>query len=203
MKRFTNAQKVAGELACRRLSGKAERFYDSTDPFTVYEYTGDDGNALYAYTGGFGEKAGLTFEQLQSDLEAIDDDVTDLLDLIEMLVNESYEDYQIYEAEINMPLWHELCLGFGGEALAAFNAEIIVLASLIESKQGTDLNDTLICSINDEELTDPDFASYAYSIVHDYLISLSSEQLEQFAETGFGLNSSKGELYKLHFNLFA
>lgn len=142
-------------------------------------------------------------EKLQSDLEAIDDDVTDLLDLIEMLVNESYEDYQIYEAEINMPLWHELCLGFGGEALAAFNAEIIVLASLIESKQGTDLNDTLICSINDEELTDPDFASYAYSIVHDYLISLSSEQLEQFAETGFGLNSSKGELYKLHFNLFA
>lgn len=75
MKRFTNSQKVAGELACRRLSGKAERFCDSTDPFTVYEYTGDDGNALYAYAGGFGEKAGLTFEQLQSDLEDLADEI--------------------------------------------------------------------------------------------------------------------------------
>lgn len=141
-------------------------------------------------------------EQIKTDPEAVNDGIIELLDLIEMLVKESYKDYQIYEADISMPLWFELSKGFGGEALAAFNAEVIVMASLIESVRGAEPNQTLICSMNDEELTDPNLASYAYSIVHDYLISLSREELKAFADTGFGLNASKGELHKLHFNLF-
>lgn len=141
-------------------------------------------------------------EQIKDDPEAVNDGIIELLDLIETLVNENYEDYQSYEADISMPLWFELSKGFDGEALAAFNAEVIVMASLIENMQGSEPNQTLICSMNDDDLTDPNIASYAYSIVHDYLIGQSKEKLEQFAETGFGMNSSKGELFKLHFNLF-
>ena len=141
-------------------------------------------------------------EQIKNDPEAVNDGIIELLSLIEMLVNESYEDYQSYEADISMPLWFELSKEFGGEALAAFNAEVIVMASLIESVQGAEPNQTLICSMNDEDLTDPNLASYAYSIVHDYLINLSREKLEEFANKGFGMGSNRGELYKLHFNLF-
>ena len=142
-------------------------------------------------------------KQARESIDFVDEGIRDLLDTIEMLIDESYEDFETYEAEISMPLWYELSKSFEGEALTAFNAEIILVASLIESKQGTDPSETLICTMSDEELTDPNLASYAYSIVHDYLISLSKEKLEKFAAEGFGLNSDKGELYKLHFNLFA
>ena len=142
-------------------------------------------------------------KQIKESVDFFDDANRELLDTIEILIDESYQDYETYEAEISMPLWFELSKDFEGDALRAFNAEIILVASLIESKQGTDPSETLICSMSDEELTDPNIASYAYSIVHDYLISLSKETLEKFAAGGFGMNSDKGELFKLHFNLFA
>lgn len=141
-------------------------------------------------------------KRMQTDLEAISEEVAELLDLIKMLVDESYEDYQTYEADISMDLWYQLAKNFSGDALVSFNAEIIVLASYVESLSEIDPSETLICKMSDEELTDPNLASYAYSIVHNYLISLSRENLESFAEMGFGLNASKGELHKLHFNLF-
>lgn len=132
----------------------------------------------------------------------IDDDVLQLLELIEGLIDESYEDYDSYEADYSMTLWYELSKTYKGEAVANFNAEIFVIASLAEVAQGTLPENTLICTVSDEELTDANWASYAYSVAHDYLISLSKEQLEEFARSGFGINASKGELYKLHFNLF-
>ena len=141
-------------------------------------------------------------KKLDDDLDVLDDHVSDLLDLIKQLVDESYESYEIYEAEISMPLWYELAKENADNAISSFNAEIIVMASYIETIKGVDPSETLIVSMNEEELVDPNSVSYAYSIVHDYLISLSKEKLEEFAEAGFGLNANRGELYKLHFNLF-
>ena len=134
--------------------------------------------------------------------DVVNERVGDLVDLIRKLVEEDYEDYQIYEAEISMPLWYELMKSFKGDALSNFNSEILVLASIAEVRSGILPENTLICTMTDDELTDANLVSYAYSLVHDYLIGLSREDLELFAQKGFGLNADKGELYKLHFNLF-
>ena len=142
-------------------------------------------------------------KKLDDDLDVLDDHVSDLLDLIKQLVDESYESYESYEAEISMPLWYELAKEYSDNAFSSINAEIVVMASLIETKQGIDPRETMIVTMSDEDLTDPNSVSYAYSIVHDYLISLSKEKLEEFAEIGFGLNAQQGNLYKLHFNLFS
>ena len=53
-----------GELAIRSLSDKAAEFYNGTDPLDVFEYE-KDGAKLYAYTGAFGERDGMTFEELE------------------------------------------------------------------------------------------------------------------------------------------
>lgn len=68
MRKFNNFEKLAGELATRSLSNKAAEFYNGTDPLDVFEYE-KDGAKLYAYTGAFGERDGMTFEELESDFE--------------------------------------------------------------------------------------------------------------------------------------
>lgn len=134
--------------------------------------------------------------------EEIDDKIRNLLDLIETLLEESYEDFETYEAEISMPLWSCLTEGFEGEALLNFNLEVFLVASLAEVAKGTPVEECLFTTMSDDDLKDPTLISYAYSLAHDYLISFSDESLEEFAEGGLGVNSAKGELYKLHFNLF-
>lgn len=73
MKKFTNSQKVAGEMAVRSLSDKASEFYSGADPLDVFEYE-EDGAKLYAYSGAFGERDGLTFEELEKDFEEMQDE---------------------------------------------------------------------------------------------------------------------------------
>lgn len=68
MRKFYNSEKVAGEMATRSLSDKAAEFYNGTDPLDVFEYE-ENGAKLYAYTGAFGERDGMTFEELESDFE--------------------------------------------------------------------------------------------------------------------------------------
>lgn len=68
MKKFNNSQKLAGEMAIRSLSDKAAEFYNGADPLDVFEYE-EDGAKLYAYTGAFGKRDGMTFEELESDFE--------------------------------------------------------------------------------------------------------------------------------------
>ena len=68
MRKFYNSEKVAGEMATRSLSDKAAEFYNGTDPLDVFEYE-ENGAKLYAYSGAFGERDGMTFEELESDFE--------------------------------------------------------------------------------------------------------------------------------------
>ena len=68
MRKFNNSEKLAGEMAIRSLSDKAAEFYNGADPLDVFEYE-EDGAKLYAYTGAFGERDGMTFEELESDFE--------------------------------------------------------------------------------------------------------------------------------------
>ena len=81
MKKYTNNQKIAGELACRSLSDLALRFYTGTDPLKVYEYETDEGKR-YAYEGCIGNNENLTFEELdeifsdwQKEIEEEDENV--------------------------------------------------------------------------------------------------------------------------------
>ncbi len=71
--KFTNRMKVNGELAMRRMSDKAQEFYSNTDPFNVYEYENENDQTVYGYDGCFGEKYGLTFEEMQTELEELQD----------------------------------------------------------------------------------------------------------------------------------
>lgn len=71
--KYTNRMKVNGELAMRKMSDKAIEFYSGTDPFNVYEYEDENNQPLYGYDGCFGEKNGMTFEELQQELEELYD----------------------------------------------------------------------------------------------------------------------------------
>lgn len=73
MRKFNNSEKVAGEMAVRSLSGKAAEFYNGSDPLDVFEYE-EDGAKLYAYSGAFGERDGLTFEELERDFEEMQEE---------------------------------------------------------------------------------------------------------------------------------
>lgn len=73
MKKFSNSQKLAGELATRSLSDKAAEFYNGADPLDVFEYE-EDGAKLYAYTGAFGERDGMTLEELERDFEEMQEE---------------------------------------------------------------------------------------------------------------------------------
>lgn len=79
MKIFTSTHKVAGEMAVRQMSEKAQRFYSETEPLMVYEYTDMDDNKLYAYDGCLGKEWGLTFDQMQTFLEAMQDDMEEAM----------------------------------------------------------------------------------------------------------------------------
>lgn len=68
MRKFNNSEKLAGEMAIRSLSDKAAEFYNGADPLDVFEYE-EDGAKLYAYSGAFGERDGMTFEELERDFE--------------------------------------------------------------------------------------------------------------------------------------
>lgn len=141
-------------------------------------------------------------KRMLSGEDVIDDEVKYLLDLIEALINEEYEDYSEYESEISMPLWYRLISGAEGDSYIQFNREVFIVASMAEMSKGTDLKDTLAATINYFDLEDPNIVSYAYSLAHDYLISMDNESFETFAKQGFGKDLGKGELYKFHFNLF-
>ena len=61
--RFSPQKKIDGELACRRLSEKAKKFYDGTDPLDVFEYQDDNGDKRYAIRGII-DAFNLSFEEL-------------------------------------------------------------------------------------------------------------------------------------------
>jgi len=68
MRKFNNSEKLAGEMAIRSLIDKAAEFYNGADPLDVFEYE-ENGAKLYAYSGAFGDREGLTFEELERDFE--------------------------------------------------------------------------------------------------------------------------------------
>lgn len=68
MKKFNNSEKLAGEMTIRSLSDKAAEFYNGSDPLDVFEYE-ENGAKLYAYSGAFGERDGMTFEELEEEEE--------------------------------------------------------------------------------------------------------------------------------------
>lgn len=129
-------------------------------------------------------------------------EICDFLELIERVIDEDYDSYETYEADLSMPLWSYLTKGLEGEALLNFNMELFIVASLAEVANGTSVDNCLLVSMDTSDLKDPNLISYAYSLAHDYLISFSNERLEEFAKNGFGISTMKGDLYKLHFNLF-
>ena len=134
--------------------------------------------------------------------DVIDNEVKYLLALIEALINEEYDDYSEYESEISMPLWFRLISGAEGDSYIQFNKEVFIVASMAEMSNGIDLENTLAATINYYDLEDPNIVSYAYSLAHDYLISMKTNAFEVFANHGLGKELGKGELYKFHFNLF-
>ena len=62
--KFTNENKVNGELAVRGFSDKAKKYYDETEPLYVYEYEDDNGNTLYAFDFGGEITSGLSFDEI-------------------------------------------------------------------------------------------------------------------------------------------
>lgn len=53
------------------MSEKAREFYNGCSPLSVYEYTDENENKLYAYDGCLGEDEGLTFEELEKMFEEL------------------------------------------------------------------------------------------------------------------------------------
>jgi hypothetical protein len=68
--KYTNSMKVNGELAVRRMSEEAQKFYFETDPFAVYEYETDEG-IRYAYDDNVQVVEGLTFEEIDKELREL------------------------------------------------------------------------------------------------------------------------------------
>ena len=133
--------------------------------------------------------------------DVIDENAEMLLSCIGNIVSESYLDYDEYE-ENSYYCWKELMLSFGGEALRDFNVTLFVLASIAELESGMEVEDTLIAGTSESDSLNPNLAAYAYIVAHDYLISKSDEELQRFADSGFGINGCESDLYKLHFNIF-
>ena len=113
MRKFTNSQKVAGEMAVRGLSDKAAEFYNGADPLDVFEYE-EDGSKLYAYSGAFGERDGLTFEELERDFEEMQAEFDTL---------EDEEGEEI--TRVTVPIWdgikagESVKTGYSGQTLTA------------------------------------------------------------------------------------
>lgn len=83
MRKFNNSEKVAGEMAIRSLSDKAAEFYNGADPLDVFEYE-EGGAKLYAYSGAFGERDGMTFEELERDFEEMQEELDAFEEEIEL-----------------------------------------------------------------------------------------------------------------------
>ena len=75
-RRFTNSEKVAGEIAVRYLSEKAYRNYSGADPLSVYEYTNADDETVYA-ASGIVEADDITKEELERLLEGLEPEEED------------------------------------------------------------------------------------------------------------------------------
>ena len=91
-------------VSIRSLSDKAAEFYNGADPLDVFEYE-EDGSKLYAYYGAFGERDGLTFEELERDFE-------------EMQAEFDFEDEEDEEEEeedgiirLTVPIWDGIKAG--------------------------------------------------------------------------------------------
>ena len=66
--KFTNNEKTNGELAVRRMSDKARKVYEETDPCTVAEYL-DDEDVFYFVDVCGNNCDRLTFEEAEQFLE--------------------------------------------------------------------------------------------------------------------------------------
>lgn len=133
--------------------------------------------------------------------DVVDENIETLLACITNIVYESYLNFEEYE-ENSFYCWKELMLSFGNESLRDFNRILFALSTLAELESGAEIDDVLINGINETDLLDAGLTAYAYTVAHDYLISKSDEELQRFAESGFGINGHENDLYKLHFNLF-
>jgi hypothetical protein len=65
MRKFTASEKINGELAIRKLSEKAQKFYSETDPLDVYEREGK-----YFVRGCIGDSDDLTIDELNELFES-------------------------------------------------------------------------------------------------------------------------------------
>lgn len=74
--KFTNNEKVNGEMAVRSLSQKARDFYSGSD-IGVYEYKNYQDVTMYAVDGALGYHDGMTFDELGKFLEAYADEFAD------------------------------------------------------------------------------------------------------------------------------
>lgn len=97
MRKFKSFEKTAGEMAVRRMSEKAQEFYNASEPLEVYEYDGNDEEPLYAYVGAWGEKDGMTFDELEKTLEELADELTESQK--EEQIIEIYENYGVLAHE--------------------------------------------------------------------------------------------------------
>lgn len=66
--KFTPNEMANGELAVRRMSEKARKVYDETDPASVIEYDYGDEKRYFVDIGGY-SRSGLTFEEAEEFLE--------------------------------------------------------------------------------------------------------------------------------------
>lgn len=79
MRRYTMSEKRAGEMAVRRMSEKAQEFYNGADPLSVYEYDDEDENEepvkMYAIGGFLGDKDRMTLEELEELFISLQDEI--------------------------------------------------------------------------------------------------------------------------------
>lgn len=142
-------------------------------------------------------------KRMRTGEDFIDESIIALVDRIQWLADAEYgEDYDEYEAEYNMELWSALLDGEEGLAYRNFNMEVFVIASLAEVFQGHETEETcLICTIGEDDKSNPVILSYAYAVAHDWVMQMPDDERERFAQKGYGINTDS-DLYKLHFNLF-
>ena len=70
MRRFTNHEKIDGEMAVSKMSEKAKRYYYGTDPLAVYRYaTAKADEDVYAIKECGEWTLDLTFEEAEQYLE--------------------------------------------------------------------------------------------------------------------------------------
>ena len=117
MRKFNNSEKVAGEMAVRGLSDKAQEFYSGADPLDVFEYE-EDGAKLYAYSGAFGERDGLTIEERERDFEEMQEE-------LDAFKDEDEDEEEDGIIRVTVPIWdgiksgESVKTGYSGQTLTA------------------------------------------------------------------------------------